>query len=148
MNNTLKRFKPLIITIGAILVVALGYIAFAYVVDMWPFKSSSNTQQSVDKPTDSRQATRKEPAPTTPKVTLKFTTNIKANEPGDCVLTMKSGKNILTEKSTTKGTDGQTGCPEWKLDTSKLPAGKYEVTVVFTGETVTEKSTMTITLPK
>lgn len=145
MNNVYTRFKPLFLIIGALLVLAVGYMAFAYVVHMWPFKASPVAEQAKP-PTDSRQATRKVPAPVV-HYNLQLTTTVKANEQGDCVLTMKNGEHTLTQKGSTKGTAGEVGCPEWKLDTSKLPAGKYEVTVVFTGETVTEKSTSSITLP-
>lgn len=147
MNNTHAYLKPLLLTTGAILIIAAGYIAVAYAVHMWPFKAVSVAEQAAA-PTDSRQAARKEKevTPVTP-YNLKFTTKVKADEQGDCVLTMQNGEHTLTQKSSSKGTAGEVGCPEWKLDTSKLPSGKYEVTVVFTGETVTEKTTTTITLP-
>ena len=145
MNNIYIRFKPIFLIIGALLVFTTGYTVFAYTIHMWPFITSSVTEQSPA-PTDSRWATRKVPAPVT-HYNLQFTTTVKADEQGDCVLTMKNDEHTLTQKSSTKGVAGEVGCPEWKLDTSKLPAGKYEVIVVFTGETVTEKTTTTITLP-
>lgn len=148
MNNKHAYLKPLVLILVLIVVAVAGYTVFAYTVHMWPFKDSLSTQNVANKPTDSRQQTSKKVATaTTPQYNLKFTTLVKAAEQGDCALTMTKGNQTLSQTGSSKGQQGQTGCPEWKLDTSKLPAGDYKVSVVFTGETITETSVSTIKLP-
>lgn len=146
MNKKHSLLKPLIVIIVAALVIAAGYAVFAYTTDRWPFDPANQA-------TDSHQAasettTKKKAEATKPQYNLKFTTEVKADEQGDCTLTMTMGDHTLTQENSTKGKKGKTGCGTWKLDTSDMPAGKYEVKVVFAGETSHETSTRTITIPE
>lgn len=150
--KTTSIFKPVLVIIAVLVILGLGYAATAYSLHMWPFKSVAQTESDSIKATDRRQeqalqdAAKKKVA-AIPKYNLSFKTDLKTKEQGNCTLTMKMGDHVLNQSNSTVGKKGKHGCQTWKLDTSTLPAGKYDVTVTFTGEHSKETTKQQITLP-
>lgn len=131
----------IVLTLIVIAVIAVG----TFGVITWLNKNHSAESKTTG--TDSKHsdnfATSDERQPVQ---TLSFKTILNTDKQGTCNLNMKdsSGKVVLTAKNSTIGKEGQTGCEDWKLDTSNLAPGDYEVVVTFTGDGETATSTTTI----
>lgn len=136
--------RPIIIIITLIAAIVIAVGAFG-VISWLNDHSSSAGPTKTDNKHPAESVPKDEPKPTQ---TLSFKTILNTDKQGICSLDMKnsSDTSVLTDRNSTVGKDGQTGCEDWELDTSKLQPGDYEVVVTFTGGGETAISTTTVTV--
>lgn len=145
MKKSRNTLKPLTLLVGALLLIGAGYTVYAYANKTWPFDNGSTAgQNGVNSKTPESSTNEKEPL----GYNLTFESKIETKKQGTCTLEMKNkaGETVLTDKNSTVGKEGKVGCDEWKLNTSDLPSGDYDVTVEFNaeGEKAVSKTTISI----
>lgn len=145
LTNATKAQKITIIALSLLVIAVVVYGAAAFATRSWPFNLS--TQVKTETPAKNPAMTMKKPIVNAKNDMLQVTPTVATKEQGTCKLTLSNKEKVIVITNSTEGVQGRTGCLDYNIGTSNIPAGTYDVEVKFVGKTQTSATKQTVTLP-